>query len=91
MSAFKFSSLWLLFATTYVIFYALIFSFFPELWLHNLFREHYQQVIEDGSWDTIFMLTVLLSALAVNLVFIFLAFAITQRRQNRRNLSTRSE
>ncbi|EGL5002288.1 hypothetical protein IQ576_004558 [Salmonella enterica] len=83
MSAFKFSSLWLLFAATYVVFYGLAFSFFPELWLHNLFREHYQQFIEEGTWDTIFMLAVLLSALVANIALIFLSFAGVHFLRNR--------
>ena len=79
MGAFKFSSLWLLFAATYVGFFIPIFQFFPEVWLHNLFIKHTQLLTEAGKWEVISMLIIVLSALVVNLIFIFFSLTITQR------------
>lgn len=79
MRAFKFSSLWLLFAVSYIIFFALIFLFFPEVWLYNLFLEPHQDFINEGTWDKIFMLTIMWSALVINLLFIFFSLIIKQR------------
>lgn len=88
MSAFKFSSLWLLFAATYCVFYVPIFSFFPKRWLCYLLGEDYEQLVIEGKWNAIFMPAVWLTTLVVNLVFIFLSLSLTQRLRNRRKLYT---
>ena len=84
ISAFKFSSLWLLFAITYFVFYALIFFFYPEIWLYNLFLEAGQDFIEQGTWNIISISILLLSVLVVNLIFIFLSLTLIQRLRNRK-------
>ena len=84
MGAFKFSSLWLLFITTYFSFAGLISSFFPERWLAYLLRENYDQLVIEGRWNGILVPTILLSALVVNLIFIFLSLSIIQRLRNRK-------
>lgn len=85
MGVFKFSSLWLLFAVTYFLSYSLIFSIFPEMWLYRFFLEPRQEYIEQEKWATIYLSALLLSALIINLVFIFLSLTIAQRLRNRKN------
>ena len=84
MSTFKFSALWLLFVPTYFGFVGLIYSFFPERWLAYLLRENYDQLVIEGRWNGILVPTILLSALVVNLIFIFLSLTITERLRNRK-------
>lgn len=83
MRASKFALLWVLFAASYVIFCGLIFALLPERGIYFSIREHYNIFIEENEWDTIFMLVVLLLALAANIVFIFLSFSAALRLKNR--------
>ena len=85
--AFKFSSLWLLFAATYCVFYVQIFSFFSKPWLCYLLRKDYDQLIIEGKCNGILVPTSLLSALVVNLIFIFLSLTITERLRNRKKIA----
>lgn len=87
MRASRFTFLWVVFASAYVVFCGIIFAALPERDIYFFIREHYKIFLEENAWDTIFMLTVLLSALAINIVFIFFSFTVVQRLRNRSEMS----
>lgn len=77
---------WLFFAASYVIFYGLVFAFFPEQWLWDNVRESYKYFIDEGTWNNIYMSFVLVSALLLNIIFMFLLLSIVQHGKKKRSL-----
>lgn len=76
MKPLNFALAWLLFAASYVIFYALIFDCLSKEWLLNTITQHYPQIIENYVWNHVLVLTTFLLAFIINIGFIFLAFAV---------------
>lgn len=75
MKPLKFLSAWLLFATSYIIFYIPVFKYFPERWLLNIVRKHYDQFIEESVWVDAVMSIIFFITLIINVIFIFLALS----------------
>ncbi|MDF7681681.1 hypothetical protein PT300_14255 [Enterobacteriaceae bacterium ESL0689] len=86
MKVSKFVLLWALFAISYIVFFVLVFALFPEREVYFFIRERYDIFIEENVWDNWFMSIVLLLSLVINIVFMFLSLAITQRLRRRNNL-----
>lgn len=76
---------WLFFAASYVVFYGVVFVFFPEIWLWDKVRFFYHGFIEEGLWNNIYMSVILLLALILNVIFIFLVYFIIRRVKSRVN------
>ncbi|WAH51754.1 hypothetical protein LMA04_16850 [Pseudescherichia vulneris] len=77
---------WLFFAASYVIFYGLVFAFFPEEWLWNVARELYKGFIDEGTWNDIYMSVVLVLSLLINIIFMFLLLSVIRYVKRKRSL-----
>lgn len=69
---------WLFFATSYVVLYGLVFTFFPELWLWGYVRKLYNGFIDEAIWNNIYMCIVLALALLLNISFMFILLSVVQ-------------
>ncbi|MCG7782181.1 hypothetical protein D3C80_1089100 [compost metagenome] len=76
MTATKFALAWLFFSVVYVIIFAVIFAWFPEMGFWSLIRRHYHEFIPETKWNDFYTSVLLVVSLILNIAFIYLVFAV---------------